>query len=144
MRFIYFLLFTSLSISSFASTTKGWFDAPLDDCFEAIEKGKFLSRFNTKVKLVVPWGWDDWTSDLPNKDGKAKKYCGVISTNYFYDDREYSLSRVRLSYDAGDRTYLCPKLNAENYAFCEYVKHKNVKDVRPIRDRHWDGKKWTY
>ena len=41
MRFIYFLLFTSLSISSFASSGKDWFDAPLDDCFEAIEKGKF-------------------------------------------------------------------------------------------------------
>jgi len=134
MRFIYFLLFTSLSISSFASSGKDWFDAPLDDCFEAIEEGKFISRFNTKVTLVVPVEYK-WTSkDLQKKYGNARNYktCGVISTNYFYDEREYSLNRVRKSYKSGGNTYYCPKLNAESYAFCEYAKHKNVKGVRPI------------
>jgi len=69
MRFIYFLLFTSLSISSFASSGKDWFAAPLDDCFEAIEKGKFISRFNTKVTLVVPVEYKWISKDLQKKYG---------------------------------------------------------------------------
>ena len=134
MRFIYFLLFTSLSTSSFASSGKDWFDAPLDDCFEAIEEGKFISRFNTKVRFVVPVEYV-WTSkDLQKKYANKRntKTCGVVSTNYFYDDREYSLNRVRKSYKSGGTTYSCPKLNAQSYAFCEYAKHKNVKGVRPV------------
>ena len=139
MRFIYFLFFTSLSISSFASTGKTWFDAPLDDCFEAIEKGKFLTRFNTKVTLVVPleYRYPDhkWKSKEEQKKYAKKRHyktCGVDSTNYFYDDREYSLNRVRNSYKSDGNTYSCPKLDAESYSFCEYAKHKNVKGVRPV------------
>jgi len=134
MRFIYSVLFISLSIPSFASSGKDWFDAPLDDCFEAIEEGKFISRFNTKVRFVVPVEYV-WTSkDLQKKYANKRntKTCGVVSTNYFYDDREYSLARVRKSYKSGGTTYSCPKLNAQSYAFCEYANHKNVKGVRPI------------
>ena len=134
MRFIYFLLFASLSISSFASSGKDWFDAPLKDCFEAIEEGKFLARFNTKVSLVVPVEYV-WTSkDLQKKYANKRntKTCGVTSTNYFYNDREYSLNRVRESYTSGGTTYYCRKLNAKSYAFCEYAKFKSVKGVRPI------------
>ena len=91
-------------------------------------------RFNTKVTLVVPVEYK-WTSkDLQKKYREERNYktCGVSVTNYFYDDREYSLARVRKSYKSGGNTYSCPKLNAESYAFCEYAKHKNVKGVRPI------------
>ena len=60
------------------------------------------------------------------------KFCGVQITNYFYDDKEYSLNRVLRSYKSGGNTYYCEKLNAKSYAFCEYAKHKNIKGVRPI------------
>jgi len=134
MRFIYSVLFISLSIPSFASSGKDWFDAPLDDCFEAIEKGKFISRFNAKVRLVVPVEYVWFSKDLQKKYANKRntKFCGVIATNYFYDDREYSLNRVKRSYKSGGTTYSCPKLNAKSYAFCEYANHKNVKGVRPI------------
>ena len=136
MRFIYFLLFASLSIPSFASSGKDWFDAPLKDCFEAIEEGKFLARFKTKITLAVPIEYiypkkADQKKYAPGKK-TSRKTCGVQTTNYFYDDKEYSLNRVISPFKSGGNTYYCTKLNAKSYAFCEYAKHKNAKGVRPI------------
>ena len=137
MRFIYFLLFASLSFSSFASSSKDWFDAPLKNCFEAIEEGKFKSQFRTTVKLAVPIEYVYPKREHQKKYAPGKKigtkHCGVDVQNYFYDDKEYSLSRVLGKYTkSGGNTYYCEKLNAKSYAFCEYTKHKNVKGVRPI------------
>ena len=117
----------------FASSGQDWFDAPLKDCFEAIEEGKFLARFESKVMLAVPIK-NIYAHQKKYAPGKkmGTKFCGVQITNYFYDDKEYSLNRVLRSYKSGGNTYYCEKLNAKSYAFCEYAKHKNIKGVRPI------------
>jgi len=133
-KLIFWMVMANSTTFVFASSDKDWFDAPLKDCFEAIEEGKFLARFNTKVSLVVPVEYV-WTSkDLQKKYANKRntKTCGVTTINYFYDDREYSLNRVRESYTSGGTTYYCPKLNAKSYAFCEYAKFKSVKGVRPF------------
>ena len=133
-KLIFWVVMANSTTFVFASSGKDWFDAPLDDCFEAIEEGKFLSRFKTKVTLVAPVEYV-WTSKDLQKKFKNKrntKTCGVSTTNYFYDDSEYSLNRVLRSYKSGNTTYSCPKLNAKSYAFCEYAKFKSVKGVRPI------------
>jgi len=120
----------------FASSGQDWFDAPLKDCFEAIEEGKFLRQFKTKVMLAFPieYIYPKKAHQKKYAPGKkmGKKTCGFLATNFFYDDKEYSLNKVLRSYKSGGNTYYCKKLNAKSYAFCEYAKHKNIKGVRPI------------
>ncbi|MDB2589685.1 hypothetical protein N9345_04860 [Candidatus Thioglobus sp.] len=130
-------LLVFFSFSSQASTGQDWFDAPLKECFEAIEEGKFIDKFRTKVLLVVPVEYNFGSKELQKKYAKRRhvKECGVKSLNFFHDDREYSLNRVMKSHKSGGATYNCPRLNAKSYAFCEYAKAKNVKGVRPTTKR---------
>ena len=120
----------------FASSGKDWFDAPLKDCFEAIEKGKFKSQGSTTVMLAAPVEYvytHKEDQKLFARGEIVTTHCGVAVQNYFYDEKEYSLNRVLRKYPKSDGTsYWCKELNANNYAFCEYTKHKNIKGVRPI------------
>jgi hypothetical protein len=134
-----FIIFSTFSFSSQASTGQDWFDAPLKECFEAIEEGKFINTFRTKALLVVPVEYIYGSKELQKKYAKRRhvKECGVKALNFFHDDREYSLNRVMKSHKSGGATYTynCPRLNAKSYAFCEYAKAKDIKGVRPTTKR---------
>ena len=111
-----FITFFLMSINSFSSSGIGWFDDDLDECFEAIEKGSYLSS---------GFGWSRF--DTPYQTYPIK--CRLRIENYFYDEKQFSLSRVILN---NDNNSSCEKLIKSSYGFCEYAKYEDVKGVRPV------------
>ena len=105
-----------MSINSFSSTRIGWFDDDLDECFEAVEKGSFIESGR------------DWSEfDNPYKSYSIR--CKISGTNYFYDEKLYSLMRV---IPHSENNLYCHNLVKSSYAFCEYAKFEDVKGVRPV------------
>ena len=120
MKKLLILLFMSLSLTAQSfSGSKNWYDAPLEACFEAAEKGSFVGKGSGKT----------WIKFL---DYDIKSECNFAFRNYIYDEKEFSLSRSLES---------CGFLNANNlfvyadkgFAFCEYAEFKADSSVKPIR-----------
>ena len=104
MKKLLILLFMSFSLTVQSSTGPNWYDAPLKICFEAAEKGVFISKFNTEI-----------TIDTQEEDF-GYLYCGASVRNFIYDGKEFSLIRIT----KGDSPYLCD-IWEFGYAFCEYA-----------------------
>jgi len=114
---ISFMTFFLFSINSFSSTGIAWFDEDLDECYEAIEKGKFIKSFSYTGEYINPY-----TNGL-------RINCRTTGYNSFYDEKIYSLNRV---IDNSDNHYNCDKMLKSSYGFCEYAKFEDVKGVRPV------------
>jgi len=123
----------SSSSTSIAATGPEWHDAPLSECFKAIENGKYMTHGKTKVTLSIP-GEEFYSSKKLQEKYRNKSVrqgCGVALTNYFYKGREYSLNRALYSYKIKNQDWGCKELAKKNYAFCEYTDHKKLKRVKP-------------
>ena len=124
MKKLLILLFMSLSLTAQSfSGSKNWYDAPLEACFEAAEKGSFVGNGRGKAWIKFL----DYSTNFANPSE-----CNFGFLNYFYDEKEFSLSRSLES---------CGFLNANNlfvyadkgFAFCEYAEFKADSSVKPIR-----------
>jgi hypothetical protein len=120
MKKLLILLFMSLSLTAQSSSGPDWYDAPLEACFKAAEKGLFIGKGKTEV----------WMNAPRKKYGNVSSKCGVSYRNFIYDGKEYSLNRVLKRYPTSSTNY-CTGLNAAGYAFCEYAEFNNLEDVNP-------------
>jgi len=102
MKKLLILLFMSLSLTVQSSSGPGWYDAPLEACFEAAEKGVYISKFNTQIKTKTQAG--------------ALNYCSASVRNFIYDGKEFSLLRI-----SGKEFDICENFIDLSYAFCEYA-----------------------
>ena len=126
MKKLLILLFMSLSLTVQSSSGPGWYDAPLEACFEAVKKGSFVAKGRGEVRLEYQGLFSFVEREYYSRSG-----CDFAFRNYIYDKKEFSLSRSleRCSfYDLENEDWV----DVERYAFCEYADFKANSSLKPI------------
>ena len=118
MKKLLILLFMSLSLTAQSSSGPDWFDAPLEACFKAAEKGLFVGNFTSDIIIEAP------------EEYYGLSTCPASVRNFIYDEKEFSLGRVLKNSE--DIFNDCEELNAAGYAFCEYTEFNNLEGVKPF------------
>ena len=117
MKKLLILLFMSLSLTAQSSSGPNWYDAPLEACFEAAEKGSFVGKGSGK-----PW--------IKFLDYDIERECNFAFRNYIYDEKEFSLSRSLESCGfINDNNLFYPD---KGFAFCEYAEFNANSSVKLI------------
>ena len=115
MKKVLILLFISLSLTAQSSSGPDWFDAPLEACIEAAEKGVFIDESSDKARIKTP-------------EYIYEEEFSVRVRNFIYDGKEFSLLRVLPRYDG----HYCLDINELGCAFCEYAKFNADSSVKPV------------